>query len=35
MIKMYRQRRASMFMNLLGATLAASLAWSTAAKAVD
>jgi hypothetical protein len=35
MIKMCRQKRASKFMNLLGATLAASVAWATAAKATD
>src|SRR5882762_4699589 len=35
MLKMYRQKRASKFMNLLGATLAASLAWAGAAKAAD
>jgi len=35
MIKMCRQKRASKFMNLLGATLAASMAWTAAAKAAD
>src|SRR6202166_2304856 len=35
MIKVFRQKRASKFMNLLGATLAASLAWAAAAKAAD
>src|SRR6266404_1823821 len=34
-LKMYRQKRASKFMNLLGATLAAALAWTAAAKAAD
>src|ERR1700736_5674170 len=35
MIKMCRQRRASKFMNALGAILVASMAWTAAAKAAD
>jgi peptidoglycan/xylan/chitin deacetylase (PgdA/CDA1 family) len=35
MIKMWRQKRASKFMNLLGTALAASLAWTAAANAAD
>src|SRR3981189_1309089 len=35
MIKMWRQKRASKLMNLLGAALAASLAWTAAANAAD
>jgi hypothetical protein len=35
MIKMCRQRRASKFMNALGAILVVSMAWTAAAKAAD
>src|ERR1700688_3834602 len=35
MIKVFRQKRASKFMNLLGTTLAASMAWTVAALAAD
>src|SRR5258708_39479449 len=35
MIKMWRQKRASKFMNLMGTALAASLAWTAAANAAD